>query len=86
MPGSGFRHSNDSGGDRRTVSRRRFLAGTGAALGALALSPAAWLTKATAAAIGDGDTVPILTIGSGYGGAVAALRLTQAGKKGADPW
>ncbi|MFE3193857.1 GMC oxidoreductase [Nocardia sp. NPDC059240] len=50
------------------------------AIGALALGPAAWLAKA-AATISDGDTVPILIIGSGYGGAVAALRLTQAGKK-----
>ncbi len=30
-------------------------------------------------ALADGDRVPALVIGSGYGGAVAALRLTQAG-------
>ncbi|BCJ41171.1 cholesterol oxidase [Actinoplanes ianthinogenes] len=30
-------------------------------------------------ALDDGDHVPALVIGSGYGGAVAALRLTQAG-------
>ncbi|WP_456238384.1 GMC family oxidoreductase N-terminal domain-containing protein [Prescottella defluvii] len=30
-------------------------------------------------ALADGDRIPALVIGSGYGGAVAALRLTQAG-------
>lgn len=30
-------------------------------------------------ALSSGDHVPVLIIGSGYGGAVAALRLTQAG-------
>ena len=31
------------------------------------------------AAIGDGAHVPVLVIGTGYGGSVAALRLAQAG-------
>ncbi len=63
-----------------TVSRRGFLAGTGSVLGALALS--SWpLAKASAAqqVLSSGDHVPVLIIGSGYGGAVSALRLTQAG-------
>ncbi|WP_221891286.1 FAD-binding protein [Microbispora sp. KK1-11] len=30
-------------------------------------------------ALADGDRVPALVIGSGYGGVVAALRLTRAG-------
>lgn len=62
------------------VSRRRFLAGTGLTAGALLLSSMS--TSASASprrAIADGDRIPALVIGSGYGGAVAALRLTQAG-------
>ncbi|QBJ96185.1 GMC family oxidoreductase [Rhodococcus sp. ABRD24] len=62
------------------VSRRRFLAGAGLAAGALALSSVS--TSASASprrALGDGDRIPALVIGSGYGGAVAALRLTKAG-------
>ncbi|MBU3063508.1 GMC family oxidoreductase N-terminal domain-containing protein [Nocardia sp. NEAU-G5] len=66
---------------RHRVTRRRFLAGAALAAGAMTLNPAAWTAKATAAPIGNGDHVPILIIGSGYGGAVAALRLCQAGKK-----
>ncbi|WP_230464130.1 GMC oxidoreductase [Nocardia seriolae] len=31
-------------------------------------------------AVNDGDTMPVLVIGTGYGGAVAALRLAQAGQ------
>ncbi|WP_433363727.1 GMC oxidoreductase [Actinoplanes sp. CA-142083] len=45
-------------------------------------TPAAFLlARATAAGatIANGDHVPALVVGSGYGGAVAALRLTQAG-------
>src|SRR5512139_199091 len=62
------------------ISRRRFLMGTGSTLGALAL-PSWFTAKALAAgqALATGDRVPALIIGSGYGGAVAALRLTQAG-------
>ncbi|MFD0691718.1 GMC oxidoreductase [Actinomadura fibrosa] len=62
------------------ITRRRLLTGTGVALGALALP--SWRTASAAApskVIADGDRVPALVIGSGYGGAVAALRLTQAG-------
>lgn len=63
-----------------SVSRRRFLAGAGLTAGAIALSSMS--TSASAApnrTLADGDRVPALVIGSGYGGAVAALRLTQAG-------
>jgi cholesterol oxidase len=62
------------------ISRRRFLIGTGSTLGALAMP--SWWTAAVATprqALATGDHVPALIIGSGYGGAVAALRLTQAG-------
>ncbi len=67
---------------RGGVTRRTFLAGAGAAAGALAL-PAAWTARAAAATnvINNGDHVPALIIGSGYGGAVAALRLAKAGIK-----
>lgn len=64
-------------------SRRGFLARTGSILGAVALS--AQVTSAHAAqattttAIDDGARVPVLVIGTGYGGSVAALRLAQAG-------
>ncbi|MER5254438.1 MULTISPECIES: GMC oxidoreductase [unclassified Streptomyces] len=68
------------------VTRRRFIAGTGSILGAVTLSaqaipPASAQPDATAAAgpIGDGARVPVLVIGTGYGGSVAALRLAQAG-------
>lgn len=62
------------------LSRRNFLAATGLAIGAAALS-SSWTTAAAAprGALGDGDRIPALVIGSGYGGAVAALRLTEAG-------
>lgn len=65
-------------------SRRGFLARTGSILGAVALSahvtPASAAQAATSAApIGDGARVPVLVIGTGYGGSVAALRLAQAG-------
>ncbi len=63
------------------VSRRGFLAGTGSVLGVSALGiplvgPA---SSAAAASIGNGASVPVLVIGTGYGGSVAALRLAQAG-------
>ncbi|WP_438289887.1 GMC oxidoreductase [Streptomyces sp. HUAS TT7] len=65
------------------VSRRRFIAGTGSILGAAALvghgTAAHAATVAQAAPIGDGAHVPVLVIGTGYGGSVAALRLAQAG-------
>ncbi|QCQ92810.1 GMC oxidoreductase [Rhodococcus sp. SGAir0479] len=62
------------------VSRRRFLEAAGLTAGAVALS--AMSTSAIASprrALADGDRIPALVIGSGYGGAVAALRLTRAG-------
>lgn len=72
--------------DPEGVSRRRFIAGTGSILGAVTLSaqavPAAAQAEPAAAAagpIGDGARVPVLVIGTGYGGSVAALRLAQAG-------
>ncbi|KRA37691.1 MULTISPECIES: GMC oxidoreductase [unclassified Nocardioides] len=65
---------------RKSVSRRGFLAGTGSAFGIAAVGlPAAMPGRASAAAIGNGANVPALIIGTGYGGAVAALRLAQAG-------
>lgn len=65
------------------VSRRAFMARTGFILGAAALSGHATAAQArttgTAAVIGSGDHVPVLVIGTGYGGSVAALRLARAG-------
>ena len=61
----------------RGVSRRGFLLGTGTRIGATALQTGT--ARAAADVITDGAHVPALIIGSGYGGAVAALRLTQAG-------
>jgi cholesterol oxidase len=55
------------------VSRRALLVGTSSIIATAALA-----TKA-AAAIGDGAHVPVLVIGTGYGGSVTALRLAQAG-------
>jgi cholesterol oxidase len=60
-----------------TISRRGFIAGAGSALGVAALGARA--TPAHAAPIADGAHVPVLVIGTGYGGSVAALRLAQAG-------
>ncbi|MGP3689903.1 GMC oxidoreductase [Streptomyces sp. IBSNAI002] len=67
-------------------SRRGFLARTGSILGAVALSAqvtsahaAHAATTTTTASINDGARVPVLIIGTGYGGSVAALRLAQAG-------
>ncbi|MDR6978482.1 cholesterol oxidase [Streptomyces sp. 3330] len=65
------------------VSRRRFITGTGSLLGSAALAghgvPAHAATTAATAVIGSGAHVPVLVIGTGYGGSVAALRLAQAG-------
>jgi cholesterol oxidase len=67
------------------VSRRGFVAGTGAVLGAAAIgglglpAQAAAAEAATAASIDNGARVPVLIIGTGYGGSVTALRLAQAG-------
>ncbi|SMF68367.1 cholesterol oxidase [Streptomyces sp. Amel2xC10] len=74
---------------QRGVSRRGFIAGTGSLLGSAALAghtlPAHAATTATpatatpTAVIDPGAHVPVLVIGTGYGGSVAALRLAQAG-------
>ncbi|WP_405604885.1 GMC oxidoreductase [Streptomyces sp. NBC_01410] len=65
------------------VSRRRFIAGTGSILGAVVLAGHATAAPAraasTAATIDTGAHVPVLVIGTGYGGSVAALRLAQGG-------
>ncbi|RNL62919.1 GMC family oxidoreductase [Nocardioides marmoriginsengisoli] len=73
--------STTSGIGTARVSRRGFLAGTGSILGvsALGIPVVGPASSASAANIGDGATVPALVIGTGYGGAVAALRLAQAG-------
>ncbi|MCX5340014.1 GMC oxidoreductase [Streptomyces atratus] len=67
----------------KSVSRRRFIAGTSSILGAVALIGHAASAQAkavsTAAPIDSGTHVPALVIGTGYGGSVAALRLAQAG-------
>ncbi|HVK28840.1 MAG TPA: GMC oxidoreductase [Nocardioides sp.] len=62
------------------MSRRGFLTSTGAALGIASVGlPTLGAAPARAAAISNGASVPALVIGTGYGGAVAALRLAQAG-------
>ncbi|MET7645241.1 GMC oxidoreductase [Streptomyces sp. NPDC005426] len=65
------------------VSRRAFMARTGSILGAAALAGHATAAQArttgSTAVIGSGDHVPVLVIGTGYGGSVAALRLARAG-------
>ncbi|MFE4797480.1 GMC oxidoreductase [Streptomyces sp. NPDC056708] len=67
----------------KSVSRRRFIAGTSSILGAVALIGHATSAQAkavsTAAPVNSGTHVPVLVIGTGYGGSVAALRLAQAG-------
>ncbi|MFI8812032.1 MULTISPECIES: GMC oxidoreductase [unclassified Streptomyces] len=67
----------------KRVSRRRFITGTGSLLGAAALTghsaPARAATAAESAPIDPGAHVPVLVIGTGYGGSVAALRLAEAG-------
>ena len=63
-------------------SRRAFIAGTGSILGAVALGGGtafAATAKAATGPIQSGAHVPVLVIGTGYGGCVAALRLAQAG-------
>lgn len=55
------------------ISRRNFLAGTSSVLAA------ATLAAHRGPAIEPGTRVPVLVIGTGYGGSVAALRLAQAG-------
>ncbi|SNS58178.1 cholesterol oxidase [Actinomadura meyerae] len=69
-------------GSLGAVSRRGFLVGTGSILGLGLMGGTAASAAASSAAagpIGDGAHVPVLIIGTGYGGSVAALRLAQAG-------
>ncbi|NYI79166.1 GMC oxidoreductase [Nocardioides panzhihuensis] len=75
--------SNTPREDRpRGLSRRGFVLGAGSLAGAGMLGGAfgtgpAW--AASTSSIGNGARVPVLVIGTGYGGSVAALRLAQAG-------
>lgn len=66
---------------RAGPSRRTVLGGVAAGAAALLGRTALGAAPAYAATSGlsSGDHVPVLVIGSGYGGAVTALRLTQAG-------
>ena len=71
-------------GDRGLYpTRRGFLAGTGAVLGAAALggfsASRAAATAPRSTPIANGAHAQALVIGTGYGGSVAALRLAQAG-------
>ncbi|MFD3696202.1 GMC oxidoreductase [Streptomyces sp. NPDC058646] len=66
------------------LSRRGFIARTSSILGSVVLAgqvtaAQARAATATSAAIGDGARLPVLVIGTGYGGSVAALRMAQAG-------
>lgn len=69
------------------ISRRGFIAGTGSILGTAAITAHASPAQAAprprplsgGAVIEPGARVPVLVIGTGYGGAVTALRLAQAG-------
>lgn len=72
------------------ITRRRFVSGTGSILGGLALAgqvtPASAATPASSAGVASasasipaGSRVPVLVVGTGYGGSVAALRLALAG-------
>lgn len=60
------------------LSRRGLLKGA-AITAAAATAPAVLSATRASAALSTGDHVPALVIGSGYAGAVTALRLTQAG-------
>jgi cholesterol oxidase len=67
---------------RTTGLSRRGLLTAGAISAAVVAAPStSWLTRASASssALASGDHVPALVVGSGYGGAVTALRLTRAG-------
>ncbi|MER7519189.1 GMC oxidoreductase [Streptomyces sp. NPDC126499] len=73
----------------RGLTRRRFVTGTGSLLGGLALAGTptaathatgrADVTAALTAPIAPGAHVPVLVVGTGYGGSVAACRLALAG-------
>ncbi|MCX5205208.1 GMC oxidoreductase [Streptomyces sp. NBC_00237] len=61
------------------LSRRLFLAGTGGALTTAALATPLAHAEPRRAALANGERVPALVIGTGYGGSVTALRLALAG-------
>ncbi|WP_182346286.1 GMC family oxidoreductase N-terminal domain-containing protein [Tomitella gaofuii] len=81
MTDSRARGADDAIRGAASVSRRRFLAGAGLTVGVAALSSMSGAASAAPGRVagGEGGRIPALVIGSGYGGAVAALRLTQAG-------
>ncbi|WP_188113254.1 GMC oxidoreductase [Nocardioides humilatus] len=62
-----------------SVSRRALLAGAGSVAALSTLGTRFAAPASAGAPLGDGASVPVLVIGTGYGGAVAALRLAQAG-------
>ena len=70
--------NSDSARHGGGLSRRNLLKGGAATAAALAVSSTLGASRASAA-LSSGDHVPALIIGSGYGGAVTALRLTKAG-------
>ncbi|MES9538216.1 MULTISPECIES: GMC oxidoreductase [unclassified Actinomadura] len=61
------------------VSRRGFIVGTGSMVGLGLLGRTGAAAAPAPAPIANGARVPVLVIGTGYGGSVAALRLAQAG-------
>lgn len=61
------------------VSRRGFIVGTGSIVGLGLLGRTGAAAAPVPAPIGNGAHVPVLVVGTGYGGSVAALRLAQAG-------
>lgn len=62
-----------------SVSRRGFIVGTGSIVGLGMLGRTGAAAAPVPAPIPNGARVPVLVIGTGYGGSVAALRLAQAG-------
>ncbi|GGQ40210.1 cholesterol oxidase [Actinomadura coerulea] len=62
-----------------SVSRRGFIVGTGSIVGLGLLGRTGASAAPVPAPIPNGARVPVLVIGTGYGGSVAALRLAQAG-------
>ncbi|GAA2253504.1 GMC oxidoreductase [Actinomadura luteofluorescens] len=62
-----------------SVSRRGFIVGTGSIVGLGMLGRTGAAAAPVPAPIPNGARVPVLVVGTGYGGSVAALRLAQAG-------
>lgn len=77
--------TSTSESESKGVSRRRLIAGAGSivALGVASRPGLAGAAKVQARAVTgpilSGARVPVLVVGTGYGGSVAALRLAQAG-------